>query len=61
MPKLKGPFLNITTEDGELLERIDLAEYDLSKPIACATLVNEIRQTVLVVLRRRAIARGKVE
>ncbi len=35
-------FLNLETEDGELLERFPLSEYDLDKPVARAVLMDEV-------------------
>ncbi len=46
-----GPWLNITTNDGVLLERIDLSEFDLSRPFARATLMAEIQQAVMKAVR----------
>ncbi len=38
-------WLNITNGDGELLKRIDLSEYDLSKSIARTELIETIQET----------------
>lgn len=47
-----GPFINITTSDGELLQRIDLSGYDLSKPFARADLLAEICREVQAYAQR---------
>lgn len=58
MPKGKrqrGPFMNITTADGLLIERIDLGGYDLSKSLACQSLLADIKRAVGAAL---AVATG---
>jgi hypothetical protein len=42
-PTESSVWLNVTTADGVLLERIALGEYNLSKPLARAALLEEIR------------------
>lgn len=48
MERKQARWLNVTTDDGELLERIDLSEYDLAKPLARAALSYELAQLVTV-------------
>lgn len=40
---MKARWLNITDESGNLLDRIDLSEWDLTKEAACLALCEEIR------------------
>lgn len=40
---MSATWLNITDENGTLLERIDLREWDLTNPAAQAALAAEIR------------------
>jgi hypothetical protein len=39
-------FANIVTEDGTLLDRIEITDYDLSKPLGRSQLVNDIAQNI---------------
>jgi hypothetical protein len=53
--KQAGPFLNVTTADGELIERIDLSGVNLSKPMARDDLMGDIIRAVT----RAAIAKAE--
>ncbi len=39
-------WINITTNDGELVERINTREYDLTRPMARASLNMAIRESI---------------
>ncbi len=45
-------WINITTDDGELVERIDTREYDLTKPMAQASLNMIIRKSIKIADRK---------
>lgn len=54
--KTRPIWVTITTEQGEVIERIDAAAFDLTKPLGTAALWGEIRDAIDTVRRRRAIA-----
>jgi len=41
-----GPWLTITMADGELIERIDLSDWDLNKPLARSALMEDICEAI---------------
>lgn len=51
--------IHLVTDEGELIETIDLNEYDLSKPLVRTMLVEDIKREVEI--ERRAMAVKKVQ
>lgn len=48
-------FLNLTDENGTLLLRLDLSEYNLSKPIAQMELLGEIKREIKVLAENAGV------
>lgn len=40
----KSIWLSITSEDGVLIERLDISEYDLNRAVASADIMDRIRE-----------------